>query len=461
MIQDDAIRGLRSRFRGALITPSDAGYDATRELFNAMFDRRPALIARPLDAAEVATAIRFAREAHAPLAVRCGGHSVAGYSSCDGGLVIDLRDMNRATVDAGARRVRAQGGMNWGQLDRATFAHCLATTGGRVTSTGIAGLTLGSGNGWLDRLHGFTCDNLESAEVVTADGRIVRASRDENPELLWGLCGGGGNFGVVTEFEYRLHPIAPVTLAGMIAYRREQAAELLHVYRELLESAPRELSGGVVFNTAPPAPIIPADFHGKPVVVAMIAWFGEIAAGEKLIAGLRAFGPPIVDLVQPMPYTALQSIIDPGNPFGRRQYWRSENISALSDAAIQRIVERANSSTSPFTQMIVVPMGGRIAEIPDGATALGGRSARWQYHCYAGWTDSDDAKHIGWVKETERAMKPYTAGQISMNYVSEAGVDRVRAAFGEKTYARLVALKDAYDPTNLFRLNQNVLPSKS
>jgi FAD/FMN-containing dehydrogenase len=460
MIQDGAIRELRGRFRGELVTPADERYDATRELFNAMFDRRPALIARPVDASDVATAIRFARETNASLAVRCGGHSVAGYSSCDGGLVIDLRAMNRATVDVAARRVRAQGGMNWGEFDRATFAHGLATTGGRVTSTGIAGLTLGSGNGWLDRLHGFTCDNLESAEVVTADGRIVRASRDENPELLWGLCGGGGNFGVVTEFEYRLHPIAPVTLAGPIAYRREHAAELLHIYRELLESAPRELSGGVVFNTAPPAPFIPAELHGQPIVVAMVTWFGAIPAGEKLVGKLRAFGPPIADLVQPMPYTAVQSIIDAGNPFGRRHYWRSENLVTFSDDAIHRIVGQANSATSPFTQIIIVPMGGRIAEVPRESTALGGRSSRWQYHCYAGWTDRDDAKHIGWVKETERAMKPYTAGQISMNYISEAGSDRIRAAFGDETYGRLVALKDEYDPTNLFRLNQNVLPTQ-
>jgi FAD/FMN-containing dehydrogenase len=460
MIDVNAIRGLRSRFRGELITQEDgARYDATRELFNAMFDRRPALIAQPVDAPDVATAIAFARETGAPLAVRCGGHSVAGYSSCDGGLVIDMRAMKRVTVDAESRRARAQGGVNWGEFDAETTKFGLATTGGRVTTTGIAGLTLGSGSGWLDRLHGFTCDNLVSAEVVTADGRIVRASRDENADLHWGLCGGGGNFGIVTEFEYQLHPIGPLVLGGMVVHRRERAPELLRMYRKLMESAPPELSGGVVFITAPPAPFIPPDLQGKPIVVVIATWFGEIARGEEALKELRAFGPPVADIIQPMPYTALQSMIDAGNGFGRRQYWRSENLAELSDAAIERLVAQTDRVTSPFTQIIVVPLGGKIAEVPADATALGGRSTPWQYHCYAGWEDRDDAKHIAWVRETENALKPYTAGHISINFVSEAGTDRVRAAFGDEAYKRLVALKDKYDPTNLFRLNQNVLPS--
>lgn len=461
MNQDDSIRRLRSQIRGALLTPADgAHYDAAREVFNAMFDRRPSLVVQPVDAADVATAITFARETNTPFAVRGGGHSIAGYSSCEGGLVIDLRALKRITVDAAARRVRAQGGVNWGEFDRATTAHGLATTGGRVTSTGIAGLTLGSGAGWLDRLHGYTCDNLVSAEVVTAEGRTVRASEAENPELLWGLRGGGGNFGIVTDFEYRLHPIAPAILAGMVVFRRDQSAELLRAYRELMEAAPRELSGGVVFMTAPPAPFLPPEFHGQPVTVALVTWFGDIPTGEKVVAGLRAFGPPIVDLVQPMPYTMLQSLIDQGNPFGQRHYWRSENLDALSDAAIDRIVEQANAATSPLTQLIVVPMGGAVADVPEGATPLGGRAARWQFHCYAGWVDRDDAKHIAWVKESERALKPHTSGHISLNFVSDAGNDRVRAAFGETVYPRLVALKDQYDPTNLFRLNQNIQPSQ-
>ncbi|HET6336781.1 MAG TPA: FAD-binding oxidoreductase [Polyangiales bacterium] len=460
MFDINAIRGLRSRFRGELITKEDgARYESTRELFNAMFDRRPALILQPLDAADVATAIGFARETGAPLAVRCGGHSVAGYSSVDNGLVIDMRAMNRVTVDVGARRARAQGGANWGEFDRETTKYGLATTGGRVTTTGIAGLTLGSGSGWLDRLRGFTCDNLISAEVVTADGRSVRASREENSDLHWGLCGGGGNFGIVTEFEYQLHPIEPLVFGGMIVHRRENAAELLRLYRDFMDAAPRELSGGVVFITAPPAPFIPPDLQGKPAVAVIVTWFGDIASGERALKPLREFGEPVADLIQPMPYVALQSMLDAGNEWGRRQYWRSENLTEFSDAAIERLVAQANLATSPFTQIIVVPLGGAVAEVPEGGTPLGGRSARWQYHCYGGWADDNDAKHIEWVRETERALKPYTAGHISLNFVSEASNDRVRAAFGEATYQRLVALKDQYDPTNLFRLNQNVLPS--
>jgi FAD/FMN-containing dehydrogenase len=460
MIDKNAIQGLRSRFRGELITPGEAArYAAARELFNAMFDRRPALIAQPLDAADTATAIAFARETGAPLAVRCGGHSVAGYSSCDDGLVIDMRAMNQITVDVDTRRVRAQAGANWGEFDRATTRHGLVTTGGRVTTTGIAGLTLGSGSGWLDRLHGYTCDNLVSAEVVTADGRIVRASREENADLFWGLCGGGGNFGIVTEFEYRLHPIGPLVLGGMVIYRREHAPTLIRAYRELMKDAPRELSGGIVFTTAPPAPFIPPELQGSPVVVAIVTWFGDPERGEQIVKPLREFGPPIADLVQPMPYLALQSMIDAGNPFGRRQYWRSENLTAFSDAAIDTLVAQANTATSPHTQIIVVPLGGAIADVPAGGTPIGGRDAGWQYHCYAGWEDTDDAKHIEWVRVLEGALKPFTAGHISINFVSEAGTDRVRAAFGEPVYQRLVALKDKYDPTNLFRLNQNVLPS--
>jgi FAD/FMN-containing dehydrogenase len=460
MIDKNAIQGLRTRFRGALITPDDATrYAATRELFNAMFDRRPALIAQPLDAADTAAVIAFARETRVPLAVRCGGHSVAGYSSCDDGVVIDMRAMKRITVDAAARRVRAQGGVNWGEFDRETTKHGLATTGGRVTSTGIAGLTLGSGSGWLDRLHGFTCDNLESAELVTADGRIVRASRDENADLFWGLCGGGGNFGIVTEFEYRLHPIGPLVLGGMVIHRRERAAELLRLYRELMNGAPRELSGGVVFITAPPAPFIPPDLQGKPIVAVIATWFGDLERGERVLKPLREFGPPVADVIQPMPYTALQSMIDEGNGFGRRQYWRSENLTAFSDDTIDTLVAQANRVTSPHTQIIVIPMGGAIADVPAGGTPIGGRDANWQYHCYAGWEDTDDAKHIAWARETERALKPFTAGHISINFVSEAGTDRVRAAFGDDVYTRLVALKDKYDPTNLFRLNQNVVPT--
>jgi FAD binding domain/Berberine and berberine like len=451
---------LRPKFRGELITPSDgARYDSARAVFNGMFDRRPALIARATGAGDIIAALAFARERGLPLAVRGGGHSVAGYSTIDDGVVIDVGAMKGIRVQPGARRARVQAGVNWGELDRETQAFGLATTGGRVTTTGVAGFTLGSGSGWLERLHGLACDNLVSADVVTADGRLLTASPTENEDLFWGLRGGGGNFGIVTEFEFRLHPVGPIILGGIILHPRDRASEVFRFYRQFIQSAPPEVGGGVVLLNAPPAPFVPPAMRGRPAVAIIAAWFGSLDAGQDILAPLRAFGSPPVDIVQPMPYVVLQSLLDAGNPPGRRNYWRSENVSELSDQAIATLIDRAAIATSPFTNLIVVPSGGAIAKVPEDGTPIGGRSAPWQYHCYGSWEGGDDAPHIGWVRETEQALRPWTAGRISINFVSDASNDRVRAAFGEEKYRRLVALKNKYDPTNLFRMNQNVPPT--
>ena len=454
------LSGLRPGFGGELITASDgARYETARAVFNAMFDRRPALIARASSAADVALALRFARSHGLPLAVRGGGHSVAGYSSIEGGLLIDLGGMKAIRVEATARRVRVQAGANWGELDRATQEFGLATTGGRVTGTGVAGFTLGSGSGWLERLHGFACDNLLSAEVVTADGRLLTASASENPDLFWGLQGGGGNFGIVTDFEFRLHPVGPLILGGLILHPRDKAPEVYRFYREFMQNAPAEVGGGLVLMHAPPAPFVPPAMQGRPAVAIIAAYFGPIERGTEVLAPLRSFGSPPVDIVQPMPYVALQSMLDGGNPAGRRNYWRSENLGTLPDEALDALIACAATATSPFSVLILQPMGGAVAAVPYDATPLGGRASPWQYHCYGIWTDADDARHIAWVRSTEQAMRPWSAGRVSLNFISEANDERIRAAFGAEKYQRLVALKDKYDPENVFRMNQNVVPT--
>jgi FAD/FMN-containing dehydrogenase len=451
---------LRARFRGELLTPADgAPYDTARVGFNAAFDRRPAAIARATDAADVIAAVTFAREHRVPLAVRGGGHSVAGHSTIEGGLLLDLGPMKGVRVDPATRRVRAQAGLTWGELDRETQAFGLATTGGRVSSTGIAGFILGSGSGWLERLHGLACDNLLSAEIVTADGRLLTASAAEHTELFWGLKGGGGNFGVVTEFELALHPVGPIVLGGLLLFARADAAAVCRAYRELMRDAPAELGGGIVLLVAPPAPFVPEALRMKPAVGVIVAWFGEHARGQALLGDLRRAVAPAADLVQPMPYCALQSLVDAGNPPGRRNYWRSDNLRALDDDAIDTIVACANGATSAFSNIILQPGGHALAAVPDDATPLGGRTAPWQVHCYGSWECGDDADHIAWVKHAERALAPWAAGHVSLNFVSDADGGRVRAAFGDAKYRRLSALKRVWDPDNLFRCNQNIVPA--
>ncbi len=451
---------LRASFAGEILTAADGErYDDARAVFNAMFDRRPAAIARATSDADVVAVLQFARSAGVPLAVRAGGHSVAGYSSIDDGLLLDLRPMKSIDVDPDARTVRVGPGVTWGELDAATQAHGLATTGGRMTTTGVAGFVLGSGSGWLERLHGLACDNLISARVVTADGRVVTASETENAELFWGLRGGGGNFGVVTEFQLRLHPIGPTIFGGIRLYPRDQAAAVARRFREFAATAPREFAGGLVFMTAPPAPFVPPELQGKPAVNMLLAWFGNPAEGEEVLAPLREFGEPAVDLIGPIPYAQLQAVSDPGNPPGRRNYWQSALFADFGEDAIDTLVDQANAATSPFSVLILAPAGGAVDDVPDDATPIGGRSAPWFYHCYGIWTEGDDATHIGWVKETNAALAPWTTAGMALNFFTDVDQDRVVSAFGEEKYRRLQAIKDRYDPDNIFCRNQNVKPT--
>ncbi len=454
------IAALRASFAGEILTAaSGERYDEARVVFNAMFDRRPRAIARATCDGDVVAALLFVQSARMPLAIRAGGHSVAGYSTIDDGLLLDLRPMRKIDVDPIARTVRVGPGVTWGELDAATQAHGLATTGGRMTTTGVAGFVLGSGSGWLERKHGLACDNLISARVVTADGRVVTASETENAELFWGLRGGGGNFGVVTEFELRLHPVGPTIYGGILLYPRERAPELVAHFRDFAARAPREFAGGCVFMSAPPAPFVPEDFHGKPVVNVFVAWFGDVGEGPAAIAPLREFGTPIVDMVGPIPYSQLQALTDPGNPPGRRNYWHSDLLSVLTDDTIDALVARANSATSPFSVLILARNGGAVNDVPEDATPIGGRSAPWFYHCYGIWTDDEDAIHRAWVKDTGAALRPWTTEGMPLNFFTEVDNDRVKSTFGEEKYRRLVAIKDRYDPENIFCHNQNVRPS--
>lgn len=460
-LEEAAVQEFAAGFRGELIRPGDDGFDTSRAVFNSMIDRHPALIARCTGVADVVAAVNFARDNELVVAVRGGGHSVPGYAVCEGGIVIDLTPMKGIWVEPDARTARAQAGVTWGEFDRETQAFGLATTGGRVTHTGIAGLTLGSGSGWLERKYGLTCDNLLSAEVVTADGEFLRASESENEELFWGLRGGGGNFGIVTSFEYQLYPVGPIVVGGMLLYPFSKAGELLRFWGDYLEEAPDELGGAPAFITAPPAPFVPEHMKGQLVAGLIVFYAGSPEEGEEWVRPLKEFGPPEVDLVQPMPYTMVQTLIDLGNPPGRSNYWKAEHMAELSDEAIDTLVLHAARTTSPFTQIVLEPKGRAISRVGEDETAMGGRDAAHALYALSMWENPAESEtHIDWTREFMRAMEPFTTPGISLNFTSEQTEDRVKAFFGPEKYERLVALKDKYDPTNLFRLNQNIKPSR-
>jgi FAD/FMN-containing dehydrogenase len=446
-------------FGGRLIHSDDAEYDEARKVFNGMIDRRPALIARCSSAHDVVAAVNLAREEHLPLSVHGGGHAVTGSAMCDAGICVDLRGMQNVTVDTDQRVAIAEGGATWGQFDAATQEHGLAVTGGRVSTTGLAGLALGSGSGWLERKYGFVCDNLIEVEVVTADGRIVRAADDENPDLFWGLRGGGGNFGIVTKFHLRVHPLGPIVLGGMLLHPAAAAAELLPFYREFMRNAPDEVGSGLAFITAPPEEFVPEPVRGQPVIGIVCCYAGPIEDGEVALKPLRDFGPGL-DLVQPMPYVAVQQLLDPAAPKGMQNYWTADFYDELPDEAVDILVERGTKPVSPLTQIIMVPGGGAIARVDEEAMAFGQRHAAWNIHYLSMWPDpADTEKNIAYTRDFAGAMKPWSSGRAYLNFLGDEGAARIEAAFGPEKFARLQALKDVWDPQNLFRINQNIPPS--
>ncbi len=446
-------------FGGELLRDGDDGYDEARGVFNAAIDRRPALIARCTGAADVMAALAFARENALDVSVRAGGHAVAGHAIVDGGVVIDLRPMNRVRVDPERRTAWCGGGANWGELDRETQAFGLAVTGGRMPDTGVGGLALGGGSGWIERKYGFTVDSLLSMEVVTADGRLVVASAERNPDLFWALRGGGGNFGVVTGFEFRLHEAGPLMFGGMLFFPIDAAVDLLKAYRGFMEGAPDEICGGAAILCAPPEEFVPEAVRGKPVLAIICCYVGPVEAGERAFAPLREWGPAL-EALAPMPYTAIQQLISPGNPPGRHHYWKAGLLPELSDDAIEVFVARATDVRSPFTATLILPLGGAIARVPQGETPIGYRDANWNYHLLSQWTDPAEADaHIDWTRSFDQALAPYAAEGVYVNFVGDPRAGSVKAAFGEKSYARLVAVKDEYDPENVFRSNTNIPPS--
>ncbi len=449
-LEDTVVEALKASLRGALLRPGDVGYEDTRKIHNGMIDRRPALIACCTGVADVLTGVRFAREHDLLVSVRGGGHGMPGFAVCEGGLMLDLSGMKSVHVDPHHRTVRAEAGVTWGEFDHETQAFGLATTGGVVSSTGIAGLTLGGGHGFLMRRYGLACDNLLSVDVVTADGRWLGASDMEHAELFWGLRGGGGNFGVVTSFEYRLHPLETM-LAGMVIYPIAQAKAFLRLYREVTSMAPDELGSLVALGTLP---------DGTQAAVLLVGYSGPIADGEKLLRPLREFGPPLADQVSPSPYMALQGISEHFNPRGYRNYLKTNYLRDLSDDAIDILVERYASVPAPFSHIVVEHMGGAVSQMDRQATAYNYRDAQYNFLIVGMWADpAQDAGGISWVRGLWQALQPFSSGNIYVNYESDVGVDRVQAAYGAAKYDRLVALKNTYDPTNFFRLNANIKPT--
>jgi FAD/FMN-containing dehydrogenase len=446
-------------FSGTIFRPGDAGYDDARAVFNGMIDRSPALIARCASDDDVVLAVNLARENALPLSVYGGGHGVTGSAVCDAGVCIDMRGMKRLDVDAGAKVLTAEAGLTWGEVDPATQEHGLAVTGGRMTETGIAGLALGSGSGWLERKFGFTCDNLLSADVVTADGRKVTASATENPDLFWALHGGGGNFGVVTRFRLQLHPVGPNVLGGLLMFPREIGRDFVRFWRDFMLNAPDEVGSGLAFITAPPEEFIPEAARGKPVIGCVVCYAGSIEDGEQAFKPLREFGPPAIDLVGPTPYTGIQQLIDAPNPKGMQNYWTADFLSELSDEAIDVWLEHTAEPVAPLSQMLILSGGGAIARVPEDATALGQRSAPFNVHFLSLWSDpADTDRNIAYTRAFSAAMKPFTTGHVYLNFIGDEGAGRVEASYGAEKWARLRAVKKTWDPTNLFRLNQNIPP---
>lgn len=448
-LEEPAVETLRASLRGQLLTLADEGYDAARTVWNAMIDKRPALIARCAGAADVINAVNFARTHRLLVSVRGGGHNVAGNAVCDGGLMIDLAPMRGVRVDSISRTVRAEPGLTWKELDHETLAFGLATTGGTVSHTGIAGLTLGGGLGWQMARHGLTCDNLLSVDIVTADGKLLIASETQHEDLFWAMRGGGGNFGIVTSFEYRLHPMEPTLLGGMVLYPMEQAEAALKFYRDYSRHAPDDLTAFAALLTLP---------DGLNVFAIIVGWFGAADEGAHHLEPLRKFGSPLADLTGELPYSRLQTLFDDAAPFGIRRYWKSGYFPELSDELLEVILKHAATKTSPYSAILFFHMHGAAARVEPDATAFGARQNQWDFDIVTQWLDGgEDAQHLLWARGFWQWVEPFTKGVYTNHLDADDGATRVRAAYGQN-YERLVSVKNKYDPGNLFRLNSNILP---
>ena len=453
--------GLPDGFRGQAIRPGDAEYDAARAVYNRMVDRRPAVIVRPTGAADIRDAVAFASQRRLPLAVRCGGHSVAGVSMVEGGMQIDLSSLKGVQIDPERGTAICNAGVLWGEYDREAEMFGLATPGGRVTTTGVGGFCLGGGYSWLSTKYGLTCDNLVSADLLTASGELLHVTDETNPELMWGLRGAGANFGVVTSFEFKLHQIRPLMLGGLLAVPNDgdRAREVARGFRDYVEQAPEDLAAALFTALAPPEDFVPPELVGKPVVLIVVAWLGDPAEADEALRPLRQLAAGGVDLVQPMPYTALQGLLDPNNPPGMLNYHRGMHLTSLPDAVIDRYLENGRKIGSPFTAGVIFHHGGAIARVGEDDTAMSDRTAPYMAHPIACWDDpADNDREIAWVHDFTNAVSAARTGHVYLNFEPETSEANVRSGYGEGKYERLAALKEQWDPQNIFSGNHNIAP---
>lgn len=454
-----AAPALEECFGGALIRPDDPGYDAARAVWNGMIDKRPALVARCTGVPDVIAALRYARSNGLAVAVRGGGHNVAGTAICDGGIVIDLSSMKGIHVDPVRRIARVQGGVTWGALDRETQVYGLATPGGLISSTGVAGLTLGGGFGWLSRAYGLSSDNLLSVELVDAEGRVVNANAGEHQELFWAVRGGGGNFGVVTSFEFALHRVGPVVFGGVAFHRADAAAELVTAYRDATARLSEAVTSALLFLTGPPAPFLPPDLHGAPLLAIAGLYAGDSKNGARAMRELRGLGDAALDLFGELPYTTLQTMFDATAPAGLQNYWKSHAFRTLDDGAASSLAARGVSIPSPLSHIDVHHLGGAVSRPAEDATAYPLRAAEYIVNVVGTWPDpTDSAREIGWVRDVWEALRPSAAGTSYVNFLAEPGRENAEAAYGKTTYERLGTVKRMYDPHNVFHGNVNVPP---
>ncbi|AMO25291.1 FAD-linked oxidase [Ramlibacter tataouinensis] len=458
-VSTEILQSFKAGIRGPVIGPDAPEYDEVRQIWNAMIDRRPGLIVRCTGTADVQHAVRFARKHAFLLSVRGGGHNIAGLAVCDGGMMLDLSLMRGVSVDVKGRTARAQGGCTLGDVDRETQVHGLAAVLGFVSATGIGGLTTGGGFGYLSRRYGYTCDNLVSMEVVSAEGKVMRAAADENPELFWALRGGGGNFGIVTSFEYKLYPVGPEILGGAVVWRAEDAAQVLDFYRSFTATTPRETTCVAVLRIAPPAPWLPADVHGKPIIAVFVCHSGGIDEGEKILAPLRTLGRPVADIITRRPYTQMQSLLDATQPKGRRYYWKSNYLSRIEPQIIATAIEHAALIPSPHSAIIFFQLQGALGELSADYSPAGNRDTAFVLNITSSWERAaDDAVNQRWARDCFAAAAPHSTGGTYINFLNEEeGRERIEAAYGRANLERLAKLKQKYDPGNLFRHTKSVL----
>jgi len=458
-MQQELVNALKMRLRGPVLVPGDAGYEESRTVWNAMIDRKPAAIARCLGTADVIASVKFAREHDLLLCIKGGGHNIAGLATADGALMLDMSLMRGVWVDPEKRIARAQAGCLLGDVDRETQVHGLASILGFVSATGIAGLTLGGGFGYLTRRWGWTSDNVAGMELVTAEGELVRASSDENPDLFWGLRGGGGNFGVVTGIDYKLYPVGPEVVGGLVAWPQSEAPKVLELYRTLAEQAPPELTLVTLMRPAPPAPWLPKEMHGKPIIAMLACYSGNPEEGEKLVAPIKQFGSPIGDVLVRRPYAQMQALLDGTQPKGRRYYWKSEYLPRIETALCERAMEHAAKIRSPHSAVILFQIGGALNQLPADHSPVGNRDARYVLNISGAWEQAgDDEANIRWARDAWSDMKAFSTGGTYINFLTEdEGPERTQDALG-KGLGRLKEIKARWDPKNVFRTNRNIPP---